>query len=325
MSPANQFTFLTFVLVLFLGGAIIAWQTYREQRPSARIRQRMEQMRQESAMLRSEALEYLERARRQARQRRRRARIGPTLGYYLSRIQAIGGRTAWVQLGVAAAVGLLVASAIVLYFDWYDLVELTVLTIVPVLFVVATFASLVRNFRKKFLAQLPEALDMVRRASRAGVPPVQALRTVGNDMPAPLGREFRIIGDALFLGDDIDDVLDAAVNRIRIPEFAFFAVFLKTQRATGGPLSETLENISEILRERNILDLKVRALTSEGRTMAKVMAALPFAIFAMLFLVNREYVMILLNTETGQRLLILCAVMITAGLLIINRLARLED
>ncbi len=325
MMSANLFALLAFAAVIAIGSGLIWWQGRHAQRPAARIRMRLEEARRANGPVHHDALEHLERARLLAQRQRRRARLGPVVGGWLTRLNTLGGRGAWIRLLLAAALGALVASGIVLYFDWHDLIELKVMIGLPLLFAFWSFAGIVRSFRKRFLAQLPEALDMVRRASRAGVPPIQALRNVGNDIPAPLGPEFRTIGDSLFLGDDIDEVLDEASERIRIPEFSFFAVFLKTQRATGGPLSETLENLSEILRERTTLDLKARALTSEGRSTAVVMAALPFAIFILLFLVNREYVMVLLVTDAGQRLLIICAVMIAIGMAIIKRLSRLED
>lgn len=326
MNPANLLTIGIFALAVLLGAAWLLWDDWqRKRRPSARIRERIVETRKGASMLHHEALEQLERARLLAQRRRTRARLGPRLASMLTRMNTLGGRPVWIRVGLGAALGALVGVAMVQYFNWHDLIEIQALLLCMGGGALWALTQSIRSFRKEFLKQLPDAIDMVRRASRAGVPPIQALRAVGEDLPAPLGPEFRAIGDALFLGDNMDDVLNDASARIRIPEFSFFAVFLKTQRATGGPMSETLENLAEVLRNRAQLDLKVRALTSEGRAMSWTMAVLPFAVFALLFVVNREYASLLLTTEIGRSLLVTALIMLAVGLFIIQRLARLED
>ena len=326
MTAANLLTLGIFALAVLLGATWMLWDDWRtKRRPAARIRERIVAGRKGSNMLHHEALEQLERARLLAQRRRNRARMGPWLARALTRLNTLGGRVVWIRLTLGAAVGSLLGAFVVLYFDWYDLVEMQVLLLCVVAGAFWALGQTVHSFRKAFLKQLPDAIDMIRRASRAGVPPIQALRAVGEDLPAPLGPEFRAIGDALFLGDDMDEVLDDASDRIRIAEFSFFAVFLKTQRATGGPMSETLENLSAILRDRAQLDLKVKAMTSEGRAMSYTMAALPFFVLGMLLLVNREYVLPMFTTELGRTLLTVAGIMLGVGLAIIQRIARLED
>ena len=119
-------------------------------------------------------------------------------------------------------------------------------------------------------------------------------------------------------------VLDEADRRIAIPDFSFFVVCLQLQRETGGQLTEMLENLSQIIRTRRELGMKARALTAEGRTASKVIAAVPLCIMLALWIINPEYIGVLFSTPQGHTILYVAAAMGTAGLLLINRIARLE-
>lgn len=188
-----------------------------------------------------------------------------------------------------------------------------------------TFATLRSLYRRRFLAQFPDALDLIIRAIRAGVPVTQAIRTAGKELPHPAGREFLLMGDALRLGLDQDDVMAAASQRIDLPDFRFFAVCLQLQRETGGPLAETLENLSGIIRARREVQLKTRALTAQGRTSSKIIAAVPLVTLGGLQLMADHYLDVLFYTPSGHTVLWLAAGMVVSGLLVINRMARLED
>lgn len=183
----------------------------------------------------------------------------------------------------------------------------------------------VARYRNRFLAVFPDALDLIIRAVRAGVPVVQAIITAGRELPDPVGREFRIMGDALRLGLDQQEVMEAASNRIGLADFKFFMVCLQLQRETGGPLAETLDNLAGIIRARRELKLKTRALTAEGRTAAKIIAVIPFSVMGAMQVTSPDYMAPLFNTEPGRHLLTLAVGMVVVGLLVIARMARLED
>lgn len=325
MNLANLLTIGIFALTVLSGAAWVLWNDWRtKNRPEARIRARILDARRGISALDAEVAAQLERARMLAQRRRLHARLGPRFTQYVARFNTIGGRAVTIRVGVGTIVGTLLGIILISMVEWYGLTEFTALIVCSLIGLLWSYRLSVRRFEQEFRKQLPDAIDMVRRASRAGIPPMQALRTVGEDLAAPLGPEFRAIGDALFLGDDLDEVLDGAAERIRIAEFSFFTVFLKTQRSTGGSMSETLENLAGVLRDRAQLDLKVKAMTSEGRIMSWTMAALPFFVLGMLLVVNREYALIMFTTDLGRSLLVIAAIMLVVGLLIIQRLARLE-
>jgi Flp pilus assembly protein TadB len=187
------------------------------------------------------------------------------------------------------------------------------------------FLMMVRRYRDRFLNSFPDALDLIIRAVRAGVPVVHAIVTAGKELPYPVGREFRIMGDSLRLGMDQQDVMEAASKRIGIPDFRFFVVCLQLQRETGGPLADTLENLSNIIRSRREVRLKTRALTAQGRAASKIIAMVPFLVMGALKVLGADYLDILFDTSTGRRLLWLACGMVFGGLFIISRMAKLED
>lgn len=180
-------------------------------------------------------------------------------------------------------------------------------------------------YRRRFLASFPDALELIIRAVRAGVPVVQAIRTAGKELPDPVGREFRLMGDALRLGLDQDEVMAQANERIGLADFHFFSVCLQLQRETGGPLAETLENLAAIIRARREVLLKTRALTAQGRMSSKVIAMVPVVVMSALQLTSDGYLDILFETPTGHTVLWIAGSMVLTGLLVISRMAKLED
>lgn len=187
------------------------------------------------------------------------------------------------------------------------------------------FRVMVQRYRQAFLNGLPDALDLMIRAVRAGVPVVHAIMTAGRELPYPVGREFQLIADSLRLGMDQQDVMDAASKRVGIPDFRFFVVCLQLQRETGGPLADTLENLSGIIRARREVRLKTRALTAQGRAASKIIAVVPFFVMGTLKLVGADYLDIMFDTSRGRTLLGVALTMIFVGLFVISRMTKLED
>lgn len=226
------------------------------------------------------------------------------------------------MVAVAAAVATPVAVQFLGFSPWMNV---AVAPMAGALGGYAAFITTVKRYRANFLKGFPDALDLMIRAVRAGVPVVHAIITVGKELPYPVGREFRIMGDSLRLGMDQQDVMDAASKRIGIPDFRFFVVCLQLQRETGGPLADTLENLSSIIRARLEVRLKARALTAEGRAASKIIALVPFCVVGALKLVGGDYMDIMFDTERGQHLLWVAFGMVMAGLGIISRMSKLED
>ena len=143
---------------------------------------------------------------------------------------------------------------------------------------------------KAFNNRLPDAIDLLVRGLRSGLPVTESLGVVGREVPDPVGSEFRLIADKIRIGQPMDSALANAANRIRTPEFQFFVIALAIQRETGGNLTETLGNLSEVLRKRGQLKLKINAMSSEAKASAYIIGALPFCVFGLMMVINPAYV-----------------------------------
>jgi tight adherence protein B len=145
------------------------------------------------------------------------------------------------------------------------------------------------RMRKKMQDQFPVALDVFVRGLRAGHPVAAALDLLTVEMPDPIGSQFGIVVDEVTYGAELRDALHSMAERWDLADMRMFVVSLSVQRETGGNLAEILENLSKVIRERQSMMLKVRALSSEGRMTAIVLTALPILAFTILFTVNPAF------------------------------------
>ncbi|QDQ88027.1 pilus assembly protein [Alcaligenaceae bacterium SJ-26] len=326
MSTTDVLTLFVFMVSVLAGLAFLVLGDALRQRAGHRIRARLRASVGVSRNLaRQKILADLERAQSEARRRRRRQAMG-SLGYYLNRLDTVGqgkgSRNVLLAMGAAAMLALLGLMLGILPLSWWSWP--LALGGVPLLAGWLAYHKMLERFEHGFLGQLPDAMDMIVRASQAGVPVNQSIRNIGEHFSAPLGPEFRKVGDSLLLGNDLQEVLDEAVLRIELPDFSFFSVCLSLQRDTGGSLVEALENLAGVIRARRDLRLKAKAMTAEGRLSGMILAALPFVIGATLFASSPDYIRILFETDTGHSLLGVAGVMLTIGVLSIRKLAKLE-
>jgi tight adherence protein B len=145
------------------------------------------------------------------------------------------------------------------------------------------------RMRKKMQDQFPVALDVFVRGLRAGHPIAAALDLLTVEMPDPIGSQFGIVVDEVTYGADLRDALTAMADRWDLEDMRMFVVSLAVQSETGGNLAEILENLSQVIRERASMMLKVRALSSEGRMTAAMLTGLPVLAFTILFLANPKF------------------------------------
>ncbi|HYG87403.1 MAG TPA: type II secretion system F family protein [Azospirillum sp.] len=141
----------------------------------------------------------------------------------------------------------------------------------------------------QFVAQFPDAIDLICRGLRSGLPVTESINAVGREVPDPLGAEFRKVGDAVRVGQSLDGALWEVATRIDTPEFRFLIIAMAIQRETGGNLAETLGNLSDLLRKRRQMKLKIKALSSEARASAYIIGSLPFLMFFAISAVNPGY------------------------------------
>ncbi|MBK3773183.1 type II secretion system F family protein [Azospirillum sp. YIM DDC1] len=175
------------------------------------------------------------------------------------------------------------------------------------------FAASRRKTLEALMNQLPDAISLVVRATRAGIPVSESLRMVGSELSEPIAPLFRRIVDETAMGIDLETVLARAAANVRLPEFRFFVVTLLLQRETGGNLTEPLENLADMIRQRRRVQMRTRALTSEARSSAAVLAALPFLAGGGMAMLNPDYAMRLIDEPSGQTMLAVAGGLLLVG------------
>lgn len=181
-----------------------------------------------------------------------------------------------------------------------------------------------RKRAQRFNLLFPEAIDLIVRALRAGLPVQEAIGNVARDIKDPVGAIFRRVQQEVQLGVPLETALWRVANTVQTSEFNFLIVSLSIQRDTGGNLAETLANLSMLLRARQQLRLKIRAFTSEARTTMMIMVGLPFLVAGGLFIVSPNYIGPLFSTETGQMIAAGAACSMGLGIFIMNKIATIK-
>lgn len=184
--------------------------------------------------------------------------------------------------------------------------------------------SMINRRINRFLADFPDAIDLIVRGLRSGLPIQETVSTVAGELPDPVGPEFRRIESSLKVGQSLDEALWGAATRIAVPEFRFFVISLSVQRETGGNLAETLGNLADILRRRRQMKLKIRALSSEARASAYIIGSLPFVMCLILLLINPGYVMQLFTDPRGVMLVGVALSSIVLGAVVMARMIKFE-
>jgi tight adherence protein B len=141
----------------------------------------------------------------------------------------------------------------------------------------------------KFNVNFPDAIELMVRGLRSGLPITETLGIVASEIPGPVGIEFRMVADKMKIGRTMEAALQDTADRLGTPEFQFFVITLAIQRETGGNLAETLSNLADVLRKRAQMKLKIRAMSSESKASAYIVGSLPFVVFTLVFLMNPSY------------------------------------
>jgi tight adherence protein B len=147
----------------------------------------------------------------------------------------------------------------------------------------------IKKRANSFTTKFPDAIELLVRGLRSGLPVTETLGVVATEVPGPVGEEFKLITDRIKVGRTMEDALQDTANRLDMPEFSFFCITLAIQRETGGNLAETLSNLADVLRKRAQMKLKIRAMSSESKASAYIVGSLPFLVFTMIFLINPDY------------------------------------
>jgi len=140
-----------------------------------------------------------------------------------------------------------------------------------------------------FTVRLPDALELLVRGLRSGLPVGETFKVIASEIPGPVGEEFKKVVERMKIGQSMEDALQSAADKLGTAEFQFFVISLSIQRETGGNLAETLSNLADVLRKRAQMKLKIRAMSSESKASAYIVGALPFIVFGLVWWVNPDY------------------------------------
>ncbi len=141
----------------------------------------------------------------------------------------------------------------------------------------------------KFNSNFPDAIELMVRGLRSGLPITETLGIVAAELGGPVGVEFRSVSDKMKIGRTMEVALQETADRMGTAEFQFFVITLAIQRETGGNLAETLSNLADVLRKRAQMKLKIRAMSSESKASAMIVGSLPFIVFTLVYIMNPQY------------------------------------
>lgn len=189
-----------------------------------------------------------------------------------------------------ASLGIGLAVAVLMYLRS----GAAMMSLVVGVMVGAGFPHLAVNFMinkrtNAFNAKFPDAIELLVRGLRSGLPVTETLQVVAQEIPGPVGFEFKSIVDRIKIGKPMEESLAQTGDKLGIAEFNFFCITLAIQRETGGNLAETLSNLAEVLRKRGQMKLKIKAMSSESKASAYIVGSLPFIVFTMIWWINPEY------------------------------------
>jgi len=149
--------------------------------------------------------------------------------------------------------------------------------------------SLIKRRLRAFTGKFPDAIELLVRGLRSGLPISETLGIVSSEVPGPVGEEFKLVTERMKIGRAMEDALQDSADRLNMSEFSFFCITLAIQRETGGNLAETLANLADVLRKRAQMKLKIRAMSSESKASAYIIGSLPFIVFALVYWSNPDY------------------------------------
>jgi tight adherence protein B len=172
--------------------------------------------------------------------------------------------------------------------------------------------------QKKFMNQFADAIDVIVRGVKSGLPLNECLRVIARESPQPLGAEFQIVCDAIAMGVTLDQALNRMYQRTPIQEVNFFNIVLAIQQKAGGNLSEALGNLSGVLRSRKLLREKIKALSSEAKASAMIIGSLPVVVMVLVYMTTPAYITTLFTEDLGHLILLIAAGLMGAGIYIMR-------
>ena len=177
---------------------------------------------------------------------------------------------------------------------------------------------------KKFLAALPDAVDVIVRGIKAGLPLFESIKVVAADAPEPLKSEFNAIIETQAIGIPLGDACARLYDRMPVPEANFFGIVIAIQQKSGGNLSEALGNLSKVLRDRKKMAEKIQAMSMEAKASAAIIGSLPPIVMILVYLSTPDYISLLWTHPTGQLMLVGCVVWMSIGILVMKKMINFD-
>jgi tight adherence protein B len=232
------------------------------------------------------------------------------------------------SVGGFIAISLVLAAPIAFALRFFSGLPLP-LMLVPAVFggmlLVDGFVKLRGNMlAARFMRQLPDGIDTIIRGIRSGLPVIECIGTVGEEYGDPIGGHFQTISERVMLGEPLDAALWRVARVIDKPEMDFLSVSIAIQIETGGSLAEALGNLADLLRKRQQMKLKIKAISSEAKASAMIIGALPFLMLGLLMMMSPEYIMPLFSDPRGQIMLGGGLVSIMTGAFVMWRMTQFE-
>jgi tight adherence protein B len=185
-------------------------------------------------------------------------------------------------------------------------------------------AYLKKRRHDKFLQHFPDAVDIIVRGIKAGLPLLDSMRVIVADAPEPIKSEFRAIIDTQSIGLPLGEACGKLYERIPLPEANFFAIVVAIQQKSGGNLSEALGNLSRVLRDRKKMKAKIKAMSMEAKASASIIGSLPILVMGIVYITSPDYIELLWTTPTGRMLLAGSAVWMAVGIFSMKKMINFD-
>jgi tight adherence protein B len=185
-------------------------------------------------------------------------------------------------------------------------------------------AYLKKRRHDKFLQHFPDAVDIIVRGIKAGLPLLDSMRVIVADAPEPIKSEFRAIIDTQSIGIPLGEACVKLYDRIPLPEANFFAIVVAIQQKAGGNLSEALGNLSRVLRDRKKMKAKIKAMSMEAKASAGIIGSLPILVMLIVYITSPDYISLLWTTPTGRMLLAGSAFWMTVGIFSMKKMINFD-
>jgi tight adherence protein B len=177
---------------------------------------------------------------------------------------------------------------------------------------------------KQFLKALPDAVDVIVRGIKAGLPLFESIKVVAADSPEPLRGEFLAIIETQAIGMPLGDACARLYERMPVPEANFFGIVIAIQQKSGGNLSEALGNLSKVLRDRKKMAEKIQAMSMEAKASAGIIGSLPPIVMLLVYLSTPDYISLLWTTPMGQLMLVGCVTWMSIGIMVMKKMINFD-